>query len=163
MDHLPTSHGSFHSFGDGHRILMFPRPNDDPSVLSKPTVELAVAGYVSIQFGHPVIGIPGRRLGVLRALMPVATIDEHSHLCAGEHDICSPAQALQGLEVDPIAKPLRVKDRTQPKLWFGVPPTVGLHVPPPPWAGRPGCGGSVPFVVYDPSPIMSKILAATFR
>lgn len=74
---------------------------------------------------------------MVRATVPEAAVDEHSHTHAREDDVGLAAESGYGSAVLEEAKARTVKGRPQGDLWRRVPWAVRLHRPPYPGAARP--------------------------
>jgi hypothetical protein len=84
---------------------MLPDPHHRPALSFKGTCRFVVALPVALQLRLPVPGVGLRLDSVLRATVPEAAIDEHSHPGANEDDIGSSAQRRHGPPVDQVAQP----------------------------------------------------------
>lgn len=88
---LPSPNCDLDNIRDGFGVLMLPCPYDGPSAFSESFVELPIAGDVSFQFRKPVVDIPRRRLGMIRALVPIAAIDKYRDFRPRKYNIGLPA------------------------------------------------------------------------
>jgi hypothetical protein len=77
--------------GRDDQIFMFPDPHHRPTFSLKGRCRFVVALPVALQLWLPVPRVGLRLDSMLRAAVPEAAIEEHSHPGANEDDIGSPA------------------------------------------------------------------------
>lgn len=101
---------SLNAFGDNHRILMLPHPDDDPVRLLKVRFVSAITSNIRIELGAPPISIRLRSHRMLRATMPKTAINENCDLGSGENNVWSP---WKDCNIDPVSKPTSVQFLSQ--------------------------------------------------
>ncbi len=90
-------------------------------------VGFAIPLHVASELGGPPSGVVGGGCFVLKASVPVAAVDEHRDLRAGEQDVSAPSwHPRQGM-VDPVSEAEPVEFAAQEHFWFGVAPGLSGH------------------------------------
>lgn len=77
----------FDAIGDFGRFLMFPEPEDRPSVVSEPAAGVLVSAPVGSDLLAPVVSVGLRHDEVFGAPVPEAPIDEYDDALLRECDI----------------------------------------------------------------------------
>ncbi len=106
---------------------MRPEPHDFPPVLSEHGVGFGIALAVAFDLLLPETGVRLRCCVVLRAPMPVATVDEDRELGPREQDVGGTPEGRYGALVHSVAQPHGVKQAADRQFGRCVSRLVPLH------------------------------------
>src|SRR5690349_8541563 len=70
-----------------HRIIMFPYPHGQPTLLGEALIGVAVPGPVALDLGSPELFVAFWPRSVFRASVPEAAVYEHGHLDRAEDHV----------------------------------------------------------------------------
>ena len=118
---LPTPpYGGGDSSGNLVRVFVLPEPQDEPARLEEQLVGLAISLAIARDLCPPIVGVGLGFLVVLRAAMPVATINEDGDTRWMEHEIGGPAKPWERPGRDPVAQATAVNQRANEKFGPGI-------------------------------------------
>lgn len=122
-----TSNGVLDRVRDGNDWIMLPCPHDRPACLDEQSIYQSVASSIPLDLLSPVLGIGSRRLVMLRASVPEATIHEHGDFRAGKDDVSSVAHSCERRKIDSVAEPSRMNQGSECQLRLRVATPVRDH------------------------------------
>lgn len=118
-------------------ILMFPKTQHEPSLLSEAHCRVQVALTVAANLLLPIVGVTCSLRVVFRAAVPEAAVEEYCDLLSWKDEVCGAPQTRDGSGGHPVAKPQSMHGPAQGELGPGVPAPVRLHARSSAWSRCP--------------------------
>ena len=130
------------------RCFVFPEAKHQPSRLLKALIRVAIAFHVAQDFLRPVASVRLWWDVVLRASVPIATVNEDRHLYRTKDHVCCPAKIWQGMCRNAVTKTLSMDQPSDQLLGLCVTAADRLHVAAAGCGRRPGTLWRFPLGIF---------------